>query len=148
MIACTKPPLALILLFYYLLKKNQKALTVSVPVILAISAISLFRLRSISWWPVYMKSIHDYSASGGTLGVTDHGVLNFGFSNLQALFYVLFRSPHYAVIGNYLTLILLVILFTWTGAEVAWFRDAIERQYLSAIDCWLSHVVPGIAAVL
>ena len=113
-IASTKPPLALILLFYYLLKKNQKALTVSVPVILAISAISLFRLRSISWWPVYMKSIHDYSASGGTLGVTDHGVLNFGFSNLQAIFYVLFRSPHYAVMGNYVTLILLVVLFTWS----------------------------------
>jgi Glycosyltransferase family 87 len=113
-IASTKPPLALILLFYYLLKRNKKALTVSVPIILAISAIGLFRLRSISWWPTYMKSIHDYSAGGGTLGVTDHGVLNFGFSNLQALFYVLFRSSHYAVVGNYVTLILLFAFFSWS----------------------------------
>ena len=41
-IACVKPPLVLVLLFYYLLKKNKKALTVSVPIIMAISAVESY----------------------------------------------------------------------------------------------------------
>jgi hypothetical protein len=113
-IASIKPPLALALLFYYLLKRNKKALTVSMPIIIAISAISLLRMRSIHWWPIYLNSIREYSASGGTLGVTNHGVLNFGFSNLQAFFYVLLGNAHYAVLANYITLGLLASLFAWS----------------------------------
>jgi uncharacterized membrane protein len=89
-------------------------LTVSAPIILAISAISLIRLRSIAWWPTYLHSIRDYAAGGAALGVTNHGILNFGFSNLQAVYYVLFHSAHYAAVGNYVTLILLGTLFTWS----------------------------------
>jgi Glycosyltransferase family 87 len=113
-IATLKPPLVLVLLLYYLLRRDRRVLTVSAPIILAISAISLFRLRSIPWWPTYLHSIHDYAAGSATLGVTNHGILNFGFSNLQALYYVLFNSAHYAAIGNYVTLILLGALFTWS----------------------------------
>jgi hypothetical protein len=113
-VACLKPPLVLVLLFYYLLRKNSRVLTVAAPIILAISAISLFRLRSITWLPIYMNSIRNYSAGSGPMGVTNHGLLNFGFSNLQALFYTLFGSAHYAIVTNYLTLILLGLLFTWS----------------------------------
>jgi hypothetical protein len=113
-IASIKPPLVLLLLFYYMVRRNTKVITVAVPVIVFMSALSLWKLRSISWWPTYLTSIKDYSASGGTLGVTNHGLLNFGFSNLQALFYVFLRSPHWAILGNYFTLILLVAIFTWS----------------------------------
>lgn len=113
-IACLKPPLVLVFLFYYLIRKNRRVLTVSVPIILAISAISLFRLRSIAWFPTYMNTIHTYSAASSPMGVTNHGLLNFGFSNLQALFYAVFHSAHYAIVANYLTLIFLGLLFTWS----------------------------------
>jgi Glycosyltransferase family 87 len=112
-VASLKPPLVLVLLLYYLLRKDRRVLTVSAPIIIAISAISLIKLRSITWWPTYMHSIREYGAGGTSLGVTNHGILNFGFSNLQAFFYVLFHSAYYAVVGNYVTLILLGIMFTW-----------------------------------
>jgi hypothetical protein len=92
----------------------MRGLTVSAPVILAISAIGLFRLRSTAWFSTYMASIRDYSAGATRLGVTNHGVLNFGFSNLRALFFALSHSTHYAVVGNYATLVLLAVLFTWS----------------------------------
>jgi hypothetical protein len=113
-IASLKPPLVLVLFLYYLLRRDRRVLTVSAPIILAISAISLIRLRSITWWPTYLHSIRDYAGGDATLGVTNHGILNFGFSNLQALFYVVFHSAHYAVVGNYVTLMLLGALFTWS----------------------------------
>jgi hypothetical protein len=113
-IASLKPPLVLVLLLYYLLRRDRRVLTVSAPIILAISAISLFRLRFITWWPTYMHSVREYAAGNASLGVTNHGVLNSGFSNLQALFYVLFHSASYAAIGNYVTLILLGAVFTWS----------------------------------
>ena len=112
-IASIKPPLALVLLFYYVLRRNKRGLTVSIPVILAISAVSLYRLRAVAWWPAYKDRIRDYSASSGTMGITYQGVLNYGFSNLQALFYALFHSVRFAVVGNYLTLLLLGVLFSW-----------------------------------
>jgi hypothetical protein len=112
-IACVKPPLAIVLLFYYLIKSPRKVLTISVPVISAITLLSLIRLSRVAWWPDYMDKIREYSAGSGTMGVTYHGVLNYGFSNLQALFYAVFHSVRYAVIGNYVTLVLLGILFTW-----------------------------------
>jgi hypothetical protein len=112
-IACLKPPLALVLLFYFLLRKDKRVLTVSLPIILAVSGVSLLRLRSTGWRPSYMARIHQYSSGGGTMGVAYHGILNYGFSNLQALFYALFHSVRYAVVGNYVTLIVLAVLFTW-----------------------------------
>jgi hypothetical protein len=124
LIASIKPPLAVVLLFYYLIKRPRKVLTISVPVILAMSVISLIRLRGVPWLPEYMGKIREYSAGSGSMGVTYHGVLNYGFSNLQALFYAVFHSVRYAVIGNYVTLVLLGILFTllvlkWPSAEMS-----------------------------
>jgi len=120
-VACIKPPLALLFIGYYVLSGQRKKAFASIGVIAIIVAISILRLRGTGWLPSYELALSHFSATtDGPGGVAQHGVANIGFLNLQAIFYILLHSARTAVALDDLVLLglyvaLIVPLFGRSG---------------------------------
>lgn len=107
-VACIKPPLAVLFVGYYIVSGQRRKAAASIGVVATVSLVSLIWLRHTGWFSAYELALSHFSAAtNGPGGVLDHGVVNFGFSNLQGFFYLLTKDVRWAVMCDYLTLIFL-----------------------------------------
>lgn len=107
-VTCIKPPLAILFIGYYVVSGQRRKAAVSIGVVALVSAISLFQLQHTGWLSTYEVALSHFSATAdGPGGVADHGIVNLGFLNLQALFYLVTRSARWAVVCDYIALICL-----------------------------------------
>ena len=107
-VACIKPPLALLFIGYYVLSGQKKKAFASIATIVLVASISLLRLRGTGWLSSYKLALSFFSVTtDGPGGVATHGVANIGFLNLQAIFYLFLHNAKAAVTLDNLVLVCL-----------------------------------------